>query len=330
MISIWAINDPHLSDGPPLGRQQGYYEQIFNKLEQVAALTKAQPCDILVCTGDWFHRKRPDRTSHRLVRRLYALLTGPFTGIEVLSVAGNHDMTEMGLASLEKQPLGVLAQTGAIRLLYAEKPWLWEKDGKRVLFVGRPYDSERDIDPFYYALTEAEQKEAEAADYVIMIAHGSILPKSGAKPYPHVGVHQIPLDDHGPVDLMLCGHIHDVLGMVEMPGGGTFINLGALARVTRTAENLDAETPRDFVRIFIDEDGMQLEPTPIPGVLPPEQVFLPAEIAGENTDLAEFAEQLAASLVLEDQPIEEMLAALTGVPDNVKDRLRAYLEAAGL
>jgi DNA repair exonuclease SbcCD nuclease subunit len=330
MISIWAINDPHLSDGPPLGRQQGYGEQIFAKLEAIAAMMRDQPCDVLVITGDFWHRKRPDRTSHRLVRRLYQLLAA--LPVPVIGVAGNHDMTEMGLASLEKQPLGVLAQTGAVRLLMPDSgsTWIFEKDAKRVLFIGRPYDSERDIDPFYYALTEEEQTEAESADYVIMVVHGSILPKSGVKPYPHIGVHQIPLDEHGPVDLMLCGHIHDVLGMAEMPGGGTFINLGALSRITRTAENLNPKTPRNFVRIFIDEDGMQLEPTPIPGMLPPEKVFLPAELAGEDTDLAEFAEQLAASLVLEDQPIEEMLAALTGVPDNVKERLRAYLQAAGL
>ena len=330
MIRFCVFNDPHTSDGPPLGRTEGYTDQIISKLEEVAEIAGRECCDLAICPGDFFHRKHPAHVTHGLVLRSIRLYRDRFA-MPVIGVPGNHDMTYAALESLWKQPLGVLEWAKAVRLLRGspQKPFVFEKEGLSVAFIGRPYSAEGTAQASYYSLTPGEAEVAAKANLSVMVAHGDVLPPGESRPFSTVCAENI--DFAGPVDIMFCGHLHEKLGTHDLPGGGMFINLGSIARVSRTKENLSGDA-REVLIVTVHEDGnVGFEPVALTSVLPPDEVFIePMETDTDNEEMARFAEQLASGLALEEQSIDEALSALGDIPSRVKERLREYLERGGL
>lgn len=335
MIRFIVLNDIHIADNPPLGRKEGYCDQILDKLKGVADFCRYAQVNYVLCTGDVFHVKRPDRTSHKLVQQLIDLFGGYFreqcanAGIPVQVIAGNHDMNEQGIFSLDRQPLGVLAKAGAIQLIDSD-------DGLRLLGGAnnqatahvhvRPY-SPLETDPEYYRLSDDEVERAEHNDYSIMLAHGSLLAPGDTR-HPNQPVLNIDkIDFGGPVDMLFSGHLHENMGLVDMPQGGIFANFGSLTRVARSADMLDPEFERCFLMVTIPDLGeVKFDPIPIPNMLPPEEVFLDKEFIQDDAELQEFAESLADGLLVEEKPIEEVLAELGDLDPDVKAMLRSYLE----
>lgn len=334
MIRFAVINDLHLADNPPLGRKEGYCDQLFDKLHGIARICAQAQIQTVFLTGDVFHVKRPDRNSHRLVQRCIDMFGGEFRealgGPFVYGIAGNHDLSEQGLFSLERQPLGVLAKAGAIQLIDDERGLhLTGSSGSQVSLhvFPRPYSS-METDPEYYRLTDWEVECAENSDYTMMLAHGSLLPP-GETRHPNQPVLNVDkIDFGGRVDMLFSGHLHENLGFADLLGGGIFANLGSLSRVARSADMLDGSIERCFLVVTIPDLGdVQFEPVPIPNMLPPEEVFIESTIVEGDDALQEFAEHLADSLLIEDTPLDEVLANLgDDISPEVRARLKTYLE----
>lgn len=332
MIRFIVLNDLHIADNPPLGRVEGYCDQIMDKLHGIAEFCRQAEVQTVFLSGDIFHVKRPDRTSHRLVQRLIDMFGGEFraAGTRVCAIAGNHDLSEQGLFSLEKQPLGVLAKAGAIELLddeYGLRLTGSASNQVKMHVFARPYSS-METDPEYYRLSDFELEATEHNDYTMMLAHGSLLPVGDSR-HPNQPVLNIDkIDFGGPVDMLFSGHLHECLGLHDMPQGGVFANLGSLTRVARSADMLDPDFERCFLMVTIPDVGdVKFDPIPIPNMLPPEEVFIEKELVEGDSELQEFAEHLADSLVVEEMPIDEVLAQLgEDVPENVKARVKRYLE----
>lgn len=332
MIRFIVLNDLHIADNPPLGRKDGYCDQIMDKLHGIAQFCRQAEVQTVFCSGDIFHVKRPDRTSHRLVQRLIDMFGSEFraAGSRVYAIAGNHDLSEQGLFSLEKQPLGVLAKAGALELIDEERGLRVEGSASnqvRMHVFARPY-SRFETDPEYFRLTDDELEHAEHNDITMMLAHASLLPV-GETRHPNQPVLNIDaIDFGGPVDMLFSGHLHECLGIHDMPQGGIFANLGSLTRVARSADMLDPDFERCFLMVTIPDVGdVKFDPIPIPNMLPPEEVFMDKEIIEGDSELQEFAEHLADALVVEELPIDEVLASLgDDVPPNVLARVKSYLE----
>lgn len=333
MIRFIVLNDLHLADNPPAGRKEGYCDQLFDKLHGIARICDKATVNAVLLTGDIFHVKVPNRNSHHLVQRCIDMFGNEFHnalgGSFIYGVAGNHDLNESGLFSLDRQPLGVLAKAGALNLIDDEYglrlPGSASNQVSAHVFA-RPYSS-MEVDPEYYRLSDHEVELAEHADYSIMIAHGSLLPP-GEERHPNQPVLNVDkIDFGGPVDMLFSGHLHENLGMVDMPQGGIFANYGSLSRVARSADMLHPEFERCFLMVTIPDVGdVQFEPIPIPNMLPPEEVFIEAAIIQDDSELQEFAEHLADSLLVEEMPIDEVLATLGDIDPDVRKRLKMYLE----
>jgi len=331
MLKFAVLNDLHLADNSPLGRRPGYCDQLFDKLLGVATEMQENKASVLVLTGDVFHVKRPDRVSHTLVNRLIDVFKNDFE-CSIMICPGNHDLSEAGIDSLPRQPLGSFFQSGVAAPLVKNECWVHERHNKTsVLFLGRHFDTDGDFDPFYYLPSEEEASVASRcnANVIIEVAHGSIVPPDGKPVYPHITANKIPWEDGALVpDLLLCGHLHEDWGIHKVKDGPIYVNLGSFGRPSRNQIKIDS---RDFLVVTIGDDlKITLERVPIPNMLPAAEVFLEKVEEYEDEALAEFAAQLASSIILEESSLDEALDALGDVPPKVKARLRKYLEEAGL
>lgn len=89
-LSMTVVGDIHLANHAPSGRTDTYGEDILKKLEWTVDYTNKQDVDALWLLGDVFHLKRPDRTSHKMVKRTAEILGE--SNVPVRITMGNHDM----------------------------------------------------------------------------------------------------------------------------------------------------------------------------------------------------------------------------------------------
>lgn len=328
MFKYAVFNDLHLADNPPIGRVQGYQDQLFAKLEACATILNDENVDCAVFTGDVFHVKRPSFVSHALVNRVMDFMS---SGIDcqVLICPGNHDLTETGILSLPRQPLGSLFQADVAMPLIKDESWYSVRSGKnRILFVGRHFDTDGDTNPEYYQMTESEFDVVQDVkpNLVVMVAHGSIVPPDENPIYPHLNINRIDWEAGSLTPTILhCGHLHEDYGIHR--GKPIYTNLGSFGRPSRN-QFVDN---RDFLMVTLDDDGtLSLERRTIPLMLPAAEVFFEKAEEFEDEAMAEYAELLATSISIEDGSLEDAMALLDKVPENVKNRVRQYLEEAGI
>jgi DNA repair exonuclease SbcCD nuclease subunit len=319
-MEVIVFNDLHLADVPPLGRKPGYKEEGLAMLRELVQLARRHDAP-LITTGDLFHIKRPDRTSHRLVQEVIDILRSG--SVTFLVVPGNHDMTERGLDSLDGQPLGVLKKAGVAQLFTGMESY----DG--VSLIGRPYDMHRDADPHYYELTPEELRDRERGGCVVF-AHGSLLPPGAVRPYPCVTVDQL---NWTGIDVLASGHIHEDLGTHELAPGTIFTNVGALGRVARTEANRTRKVK--CVSIAFHEYAQGAVPgtvveIPLTSAMQAQDIFIEevlAEAAGDDA-IGAFIESLGATFFTEGADLRELVAQ-ADASDSVKARLLHYCELAG-
>ena len=323
-MRIAFVGDLHASDTTPQSRIDDYPRAILRKMDGIRELRYKWNFDAIVFLGDIFHQKRSARVSDWLRQRLME----KFDSMDVPNfvVPGNHDMGPRGIDSLDHQPLGTLAVSGIITVLNditSSRVGVW--------IVPRPYSAERDADPSYYSLTEKE-KNFIANNYkapIIMVAHGSLLPAGEERPYPTVNVDKIPGIEQ--LDALISGHIHENLGIHQLPGGGYFTNPGSVGRVARTQANMAR-----VVSLFLLELS---EPTldtkiqgqflAIPGVAPATEVFAKVEEVkeeGPNDELKKFVGALAGGLQLSSMSLSEVIAQVDTENDEVRKLMLKYLE----
>ncbi|KKK58622.1 hypothetical protein LCGC14_3042590, partial [marine sediment metagenome] len=127
---------------------------------------------VTVLTGDYWHQKRQNLVSHGIVQEMADILNG-YHG-DRKGIAGNHDCSFEGVASLPTQPLGTLAKTGAVDILL--KDVIIEYNGLAVMLSPVVWTPDQDSDPNSFRLGPESLLLAKDADFVIRIAHGGIVP----------------------------------------------------------------------------------------------------------------------------------------------------------
>ncbi len=320
-MRIAFFGDLHVADKAPLGRIDDYRTTILNKLREISNICLEQEVDYCISTGDLFHIKRPNRVSHSLVQEMIEIFRG--FPCEVFAIQGNHDQGPEGVESIGKQPLGVLEKAGVIKILSSIKD---SRIG--VWIIPRPYNSEGDADPMYYALsaTEIALLESNPAP-TIMVAHGSVLAPRDERPYPYVNVDELP--NVASLDLFVAGHIHENLGIHTLKSGTIFANVGSIGRTARTQANYVRKV--QMLIANIDQKGISVESVEIPGVPPAFEVFEGKEMItneAPNEEIKKFVERLGEGLRSEELTIDELLASLENLKPSVKVLLRTYLEEA--
>lgn len=217
-MKLMLATDTHLSDRPPSVRTESYAEDILQKLRFMAIQAAENECEAIVLAGDVFHIKAPSRTSHRLVQLTHEALTS--SGLPVLIVPGNHDMSHDRLDSLDSQPLGSLARMEGIELLLG-----WHE--KWNLF-GLPWvASPAELSSW---MMKWKDKDRIQCHWNLMVTHASIFPAGVSQPYDFIPSTEWAEMMH--MGACFFGHIHDSYGVWhEMADGPVvFCNHGALSR----------------------------------------------------------------------------------------------------
>jgi len=140
-------------------RTASYRDDVLEKLRACMVLAVEHDVAAVVITGDLFHRKAANHTSHQTVQDVRTILS---SDIPVLLVPGNHDMAR-GSGNLSGQPfVSVLGEN--VQLLYGTA-----SDG---LLVGVPWDN----------AWEGERGAQAIADYLVnrqrplVFAHAPLTP----------------------------------------------------------------------------------------------------------------------------------------------------------
>lgn len=242
--------DVHVSDKNPSSWKGDYSAEVFGNLEQIGVMAKDRGAIAVLDGGDYFHTKAPGRNPHSLVEqtaRIHKEYPCP-----VWTIEGNHDITSNDLASIERQPLGVLYATGVFGHLREE---VFEDGDIRVRVIGVPYSPHRTLDE----LRSIRKKPGDT--HLIAVVHAL----AGLKPPPSVQeFFGEPVFDYadlthedGP-DCWAWGHWHKDQG-IEVVNGRQFVNLGAVSRGALVKENL-SRTPKVA---FMEIDGKGLRVTPL-------------------------------------------------------------------
>ena len=317
MPKFLVVNDPHASDRPPIGRTESYADDIIAKLRECWKIAERTECDFIIMTGDIFHRFRGPIIAYALTVRLLALFRE--APCPVYAVAGNHDLTMDGIDSVWKMPFGVLAKAGVITWLSES---MVEVNCPEVLLIPRNWEPSIDRLPNIFKLTKAEveHKERPGVCYAVMVAHAAILPPGRDAIYPHHNADKLPTDL---LDVLICGHIHEDLGIHKLPSGCWFANVGSVARPERSKHNLE-RTP-EVLTVSLEDGEIEFERHPLTTTRPAEEVFFEKAAVTER-EVGDFAAALSTALELEETPLDELIAQHTkGQPDAVVERLRQYL-----
>lgn len=310
------ITDLHLSDTDFPNHVPGQQEELWRMLDEVADICIDERLDVLFVTGDIFDRKSPRLNSHALVRRLMQYFTRLSDhGVETIAIAGNHDLSSGGMETFGRQPLGVLAESGAVFMPLGPVNRLVDDISIRITPLH--FEDRAEFDPEFYHVGPALDSR-----YHIVLAHGSLSSKRHRYNFPHIPYEDVPNDG---IDLLLWGHIHEDHGIEEV-NGTTFVNCGSFCRRARDQQ-------RDvYIAVgSIDAShGIRVEKRKLETASPWQDIFNDAvqdysPVADPTlVGIARDARDLFSFEVV-DFP---KLVNSADIPKGVKDRAIAYLEAA--
>ncbi len=230
-IRLLTSSDEHLADLNPGYRKDSFRDAVLAKLEWQGELARSVGCDAVLRGGDFFHVKPANKTTMATmakaagVHRRYPCPT--------YSVAGNHDMSFNELASVPRQPLGVMFHSGVFRPLHDER---FVSGSMSVRVVGVDYTPDLD----HEALKELVKKK-EGDTYTIAVVHAlaAFAPEDRIQTFFNERIFDYrDLVFDGCPDAYVFGHYHKDQGVREHLGV-QFVNLGAVSRGALTFENLD-------------------------------------------------------------------------------------------
>lgn len=293
---VLIIGDVHLSDKPPASCTESYTEDLFDLLYDCYRVADMYNVDAIVQAGDFFHIKRADRNSHKLVKRALSWANDSLWPIGV--VPGNHDMSMDRLASVyETQPLGVLAQAGAISILDE-----WAVDRSAIFdslpIYGVPWLQEWDDSSVAKALAEYSKAGAPG----LIVTHAPLFPPGSEPPYEFYDVRKFA--EYVGEGSVYYGHIHEKHGTYTV-GDVEFCNNGALSRGSLTEYNVNRE-----VGVTIWTQGT-FEFVPL-NYKPASEVFLMDEVREKKqvtADLNEFLDSVGRTS-LEINSVEDVISEL--------------------
>lgn len=213
-----VITDLHLADKEFGNHLPGVQEELWTMLDEVAELCIAEKRTLFV-TGDIFEFKQPRQVSHRLVFRLIKYFEYlKLHGVSTYMIAGNHDLASDGMASLGRQPIGVLAASGAVNFL--TEPIMLNS----VQITPLNFEDRAEWDPEFFRVSRSKD-----AEYHIVLAHGMLCPDNRTYPYAFIPYSSVPSEG---VDAYLYGHPHDDHG-IHRVDETLYVSTGSFCRRSR-------------------------------------------------------------------------------------------------
>ena len=317
-MNLLFLGDIHWRSVNPRGRIDNYQEAIANKLLECFAIARQEDCEAILQAGDVFDS--PSVAWGTVTDLVELLQEAP---CPIYCAVGNHDVFG-GLDSLQRTPLWMLHRAGLVRILDQETPM---RMGSRMEVVDvsvRHYTHDIDLEPSKDYSPPNRLQDAQH----IHIVHGMLTPK----PLP-AGVRCTVLGEtRSTADLVLAGHYHLPVGPWTDAKGTTWLNPGALCRLTASVEEIDRPVQVAVIRV---QDGRAtVELIPLSCARPGAEVLSREHIEAaqrREENRAEFLRLLQTDGVTALQDSETLLqgiATAENVPQEVTTDALGRLAAA--
>lgn len=202
-LALLFRTDCHVADRSPVSWKGDYPAEIWSNLEQIGELARKHDVKAVIDGGDYFHIKAPTLNSHGIVVKSLAIHRS--YPCRTLCVEGNHDLKHNNLGTVDRQPLGVLYESGVFEHL---RDVTIEHEGVKVRVVGFPYS------PFR-SLEDLQGVRKRGDEYLVAVVHAL----AGRDPPSHVAEffgepvfrYENLIVDGGP-DVFMFGHWHQDQG----------------------------------------------------------------------------------------------------------------------
>ena len=214
----------------------------------------------------------------------------------VFTVVGNHDISQ-SISNLEKQPISVLSESGAVTLLTEGDRYEFEN----VVLQGWPYEEKRDNPDLAFF------PEIVSNKFEIAIIHQMLLPDGESFFGDFINFHLF--KDSG-YNLVACGHYHPGYDpSVIKKYGIHFANVGSISRGSLDSHNI-TKIPK-FLSCSVDKNNKfySIEVT-IPHV-PYEQIFDLKKLESSKVKQQEMTKFISNLKELSEQTLD--LATVNGL-----------------
>lgn len=310
-----TILDPHMSPVNPSSRKDNYEEATFECFRQAVRFAVKMNAQGLILAGDIFHLKTGSRNPHGFVRRVIALFKeAKDQGLDVLGIAGNHDLTFGSLVSLENQPIGVLVESDAMHLL-DEKSVVYEARGFSVRLAGASYK--------HAQASPVRDLKKIGCNFLVGVGHFWFGPETGEFfGEPVYGPDYLGQTE---VDAYVIGHHHADQG-IPVVDGKTYFSHGSMNRIG--SHKGDMERRPAVGLLEVTQEGItgkiaRLKVADAAEVFNVEQVKV---IQEERKELDQFISMISQQITV-GSDLGEMLKDMNLSAD-VRARVDQYLQAA--
>lgn len=202
--SVAIVGDVHLMENSPRSWRADYFSVVMAELEWAIANH-----DQTIILGDVFHRPcLPDKNKTVLLQMLKRL------GKPVMTILGNHDFFNMNVSTLERTTLGLMSETGWLKLI------------ESVVIEGVSFETiPMDRNPVV---------PKSSTGYSVLLGH--VYYDSPLDP--RFSIRKEDLVGKG-FKLILLGHDHEPHPPVKFEDGAVMMRFGSLCRHTSHQYNLD-------------------------------------------------------------------------------------------
>lgn len=293
------ITDLHLSSTIPVSRIDDYIDTAFRKVETVLQICKERNA-VLLIGGDMFNTPtQPDFIKNRLIELLERYR------VHTYSIPGNHDLLYYSLEYFDRTSFRV------IRTEYFHCLLDYKSNSVKLgdwLIIGHEFDK-----PF--PVHTGDERS-------IVLSHAFF------KREDRLTVSEDEVKNSG-VDYVCMGHDHNLYEPRQV-GSTLVLRPGAMTRGTSNTES----RMRMPSFAYIDFSTGEYSYEEIPGCLPFDEVFRENYDVKQEQEVLSFDEisdfiQSLKSMKSELNPYD-LLDAIEGVPDKIRNRCEQYLSTSGL
>lgn len=252
-IRLLTSSDEHLSDQVPGFRKDDYRAAILAKLLWQGEMAGKFGAAAVLRGGDFFHVKKPSRTSKATLVEAMALHKA--YPCPTYAIAGNHDMVYGDPSTLPRQPLGVMYESEIFKRM---SEVVFEDGSMSVRVVGVDYD------PSMTSEKLAGMVGSKGHTYTVAVVHAlaEMAPSQRTQSFFNEQILDYrDLIFPGCPDIYIFGHYHKDQSVQEHMGI-RFVNLGAIARGSLTVENLERKPKVALIRF--DSAGVSIEECVVP------------------------------------------------------------------
>lgn len=297
MGKVIFVGDVHLKGSTPISRKDNYPETILNKIKSIWSYADTIGCSTIVFLGDIFDTVNISLQYFSHVLTLFKQIVS--SGIDLYTIAGNHDLKYDSMDTLPITPLGILVKSDAIKLL----DMLTVDDvfiqGTHFPDVPKSNSSELySINVMHRFFESGFNEEPISKDDVIRLGY----------------------------DMYILGHDHKPYPTVSIEGDGRVVHVvrpGSLSRNSSDQYNR-FRTPRIMV-FDTDLKDYYYEDVPSESGL---EIFFEEHEEKNVVSMSELVDYLKSSYHTSNTSIRDYVSAVE-IPDDVKSLIYTYLDILG-